>query len=147
MQRTVVFIEFSGCARQSTPYNAPPSTRHNGLRNAVLTGRLDKNFRRRKALKKVFDSEGGKRNIRQPGIKQESPERAFRAFLRLQKIASTENDIRRKNSAENHACRKRCLKNGVWKKYTDTTFENTTLAIANPFPAALLFPTYAETFS
>ncbi|WP_343463882.1 hypothetical protein, partial [Pantoea sp.] len=52
-----------------------------------------------------------------------------------------------KNSAENHTCRKRCLKNGVWKKYTDTTFENTTLAIANPFPAALLFSTYAETFS
>ncbi|ADU67551.1 hypothetical protein Pat9b_0225 [Pantoea sp. At-9b] len=36
MQRTVVFIEISGCACRTTPYNAPPSTRHNGLRNAVL---------------------------------------------------------------------------------------------------------------
>jgi hypothetical protein len=58
MQRTVVFIEFSGCVLRTTPYNAHPSTRHNGLRNAVLTGSFDKNFRRMKTLKKVFDSEG-----------------------------------------------------------------------------------------
>ncbi|AER34532.1 Uncharacterized protein {ECO:0000313/EMBL:AER34532.1} [Pantoea ananatis] len=38
MQRTVIFIEFSPCQPERTPYNAPPSTRHNGLRNAVLRG-------------------------------------------------------------------------------------------------------------
>ncbi|NIF03707.1 hypothetical protein F3J38_27300 [Pantoea sp. Acro-805] len=52
MQRTVVFIEFSGCALRTTPYNAHPSRRHNGLRSAVLTGRFDKNFRQRKSAEK-----------------------------------------------------------------------------------------------
>ncbi|RAU29257.1 hypothetical protein DBY66_017260 [Pantoea sp. RIT413] len=32
MQRTVIFREFNACQPGRTPYNAPPSTRHTGLR-------------------------------------------------------------------------------------------------------------------
>ncbi|ARJ42156.1 hypothetical protein B1H58_09090 [Pantoea alhagi] len=38
LQQTVIFLQFSGCRQRRTPYNAPPSTRHNGLRHAVLSG-------------------------------------------------------------------------------------------------------------
>ncbi|MXP50754.1 hypothetical protein FD733_19740, partial [Pantoea sp. Eser] len=34
MQRTVVFMQFTGCACRTIPYNAPPLTRHTGLRSA-----------------------------------------------------------------------------------------------------------------
>ncbi|TIN24669.1 MAG: hypothetical protein E5Y32_35865, partial [Mesorhizobium sp.] len=30
MQRTLFFMQFMGCASQTTPYNAPPSTRNTG---------------------------------------------------------------------------------------------------------------------
>ncbi|KAA5963385.1 hypothetical protein F3I15_17340, partial [Pantoea sp. M_9] len=48
MQRTVIFREFNACQPGRTPYNAPPSTRHTGLRKTASTGRFGKNFRRRK---------------------------------------------------------------------------------------------------
>ncbi|PZD58239.1 hypothetical protein ARC310_19190 [Pantoea ananatis] len=53
MQRTVIFIEFSPCQPERTPYNAPPSTRHNGLRNAVLRG-----FRRLNRRRKTSEKRG-----------------------------------------------------------------------------------------
>ncbi|AUX94518.1 hypothetical protein C2E15_16545 [Mixta gaviniae] len=45
-------VEISTCQPGRTPYNAPPSTRHNGLRHAVLSGSAksespEKNFLKR----------------------------------------------------------------------------------------------------
>ncbi|OQP34858.1 hypothetical protein B2J69_07755 [Pantoea latae] len=45
------FFEISPCQPERTPYNAPPLTRHNGLRNAVFR-RLRQLSRRMKSLKK-----------------------------------------------------------------------------------------------
>ncbi|KAA5936971.1 hypothetical protein F3I27_22555 [Pantoea sp. Bo_2] len=62
MQRTRFFLQFMGCACLTTPYNAPPSTRHTG--NGKRVKRFRRLTRRRKTSEKEVDSEGGKRNIR-----------------------------------------------------------------------------------
>ncbi|PNK62490.1 hypothetical protein A6J33_006705 [Pantoea sp. FDAARGOS_194] len=51
------YFQRNACQPGRTPYNAPPLTRHNGLRNAVFR-RLGKLSRRMKYLKKGVDSEG-----------------------------------------------------------------------------------------
>ncbi|XIH29855.1 hypothetical protein C1N72_19175 [Pantoea ananatis] len=58
------FFIINACQLRRTPYNAPPLTRHNGLRNAVFSRRLPGFSAGEKLLKKEVDSEGGKRNIR-----------------------------------------------------------------------------------
>ncbi|MGP2417086.1 hypothetical protein ACTUSQ_23405, partial [Pantoea ananatis] len=45
-------IQKKGCAIKSDPYNAPPSTRRNGLRNAVFSRRLPGVSAGEKLLKK-----------------------------------------------------------------------------------------------
>nr|TRO68147.1 hypothetical protein E5140_23085 [Pantoea agglomerans] len=62
MQRTLFFMQFMGCASQTTPYNAHPSTRNTG--NGKRVERHRRLRRRRKTSEIEVDSAGGKRNIR-----------------------------------------------------------------------------------
>ena len=71
MQQTIDFMQISGCRAARTPYNAHPTTRHNGLHSTVCRMRkLSSVWEVQEAeppeeiLKKGIDSEGGKRNIR-----------------------------------------------------------------------------------
>ncbi|QUG77736.1 hypothetical protein GKQ23_23365 [Erwinia sp. E602] len=57
------FFAINTCHPSGTPYNAPPSTRNNGLQASVLRGSGSSEPPEKTSQKEV-DSEGGKRNIR-----------------------------------------------------------------------------------
>ncbi|PJZ06871.1 hypothetical protein PRCB_03640 [Pantoea rodasii] len=62
-RQSIKKIEKRGCAKNSDPYNAPPLRRQSGNADDSA-GSEEIRPAGEKTLKKVFDSEGEKRNIR-----------------------------------------------------------------------------------